>query len=435
MATQSPQWLATSRLLRRTGFGTTGAAVDAAVDRPDYLTAALAADPAADAGAQATPMPEFELLVAPGKGAGADARKTHNRAVTAQLDTLSQWWLNRMASVEQPLHEKLTLLWHNHFATSAAKVRHATLMAEQNQKLRAGALGDFRSLAYAMLTDPAMLRWLDGQQNTKKAANENLSREFIELFALGHGNGYTETDVREGARALTGWVIAKNGQASVVERRHDAGTKTVLGTSGDLDAASFCNAVLSRPESERYVAGRLWRQLASGSPPSEAALARLVGAYGTGRDLKALTAAILSDAEFVSQPSSLVNTPVEWMVGLVRSLKVPLTRTSLTMVSQTLKNLGQQPFYPPDVGGWPSGQAWLSTAGAGVRLRAAATLASSGDMSAITDAAPPDRIDAAGYLLGIGAWTDQSAAALRPLVDRPVELVAVAANTPENLTS
>src|SRR5581483_8393639 len=98
-------------------------------------------------------------------------------------------------------------LWHNHFATSAQKVRVAAYMAAQNQKLRAGSLGDFRALAYSMLTDAAMLRWLDALRCTAKAPNENLAREFMELFALGHGNGYTETDVRNGARALTGWVI------------------------------------------------------------------------------------------------------------------------------------------------------------------------------------------------------------------------------------
>lgn len=381
-------------------------------------------------------MPSFVAPAAPGKGAGTDARKAHNRALTEQMHLLSGWWLNRMVAVEQPVHEKLTLLWHNHFATSATKVRQATLMGEQNQKLRTGALGDFRSLAYAMLTDPAMLRWLDGQQNTKKAANENLSREFMELFALGHGNGYTETDVREGARALTGWVIAKNGRSALVGKRHDAGDKTVLGVTGDLDAASFCDAVLSRPESRSYVAGRLWQQLASDTPPSADALARLVDAYGDGHDLKALTLAILTDPEFASQPWSLVNTPVEWTVGLVRAVKVPIDgEPNAMLVERTMKTLGQRPFYPPDVGGWPRGQAWLSTASAGVRLRAATVLARKGDVSVVSEAAPSDRIDAAGYLLGIGAWTDRSAAALRPLINRPPELVAAAANTPENLTS
>jgi uncharacterized protein (DUF1800 family) len=425
--------MATARLLRRTGFGTTGRAVDAAVAQPDYLTAALNAHPEADPGASATPLPDFPVPAPPGKSATAATRKEYNAGVRDQMQTLSQWWLERMVSVQQPVHEKLTLLWHNHFATSARKVRAAGLMATQNQKLRTGALGDFRSLAYSMLTDPAMLRWLDGQQNTEKAANENLSREFMELFALGHGNGYTESDVREGARALTGWVI-KDGQSNLVRKRHDTGDKTVLGVTGALDAAGFCDAVLARPESPAFVAQRLWQQIASDSPPSAQALSRLVDAYGGAHDLKALTLAILTDPEFVSQPSSLVNTPVEWTVGLVRTLDVQ-ARPNGALLDQTLKALGQQPFYPPDVGGWPRGQAWLSTAAAGVRLRAATALARKGDVSIVSDAAPSDRIDAAGYLLGIGSWSDQSAAALRPLANRPPELVAAAANTPENLTS
>ncbi len=140
------------------------------------------------------------------------------------MTELSGWWLRRMVAVGQPLHEKLTLLWHNHFATSAQKVRAASHMAAQNQKLRTGSLGDFRSLAYSMLTDAAMLRWLDGQTNTAKAPNENLAREFMELFTLGHGNGYTEDDVREGARALTGWVIRRRPPADLdgpqTPRRH-----------------------------------------------------------------------------------------------------------------------------------------------------------------------------------------------------------------------
>src|ERR1700756_3177680 len=124
---------------------------------------------------------------------------------------------------------KLTLLWHNHFATSAEKVRDAAHMAAQNQKLRTLSLGDFHNLAYAMLTDAAMLRWLDAQTNTAKAPNENLAREFMELFTLGHGNGYTEDDVRAGARALTGWVIDPDGRTSMSPKRHDASAKTLFG--------------------------------------------------------------------------------------------------------------------------------------------------------------------------------------------------------------
>ena len=214
MAGQSDGWITTARVLRRTGFGVTGAQVDAvaAQNWSKYVDAALGADPEADPGAVATPMPTLPALRGPGKGASVAARKEFNRQLSGQMTELSEWWLRRMVAVQQPIHEKLTLLWHNHFATSAQKVRFAAYMAAQNQKLRSLSLGDFRTLAYAMLTDAAMLRWLDAQTNTAKAPNENLAREFMELFTLGHGNGYTEDDVRQGARALTGWVIRPTGQ-------------------------------------------------------------------------------------------------------------------------------------------------------------------------------------------------------------------------------
>src|SRR5271165_3434107 len=216
MPGQSTQWITTARVLRRAGFGVTGPEVDAAVARdwPSYVDAMLGADPDADPGAVATPIPRLEPPRAPGKGATVAARKEFGRQLSEQQRVLSDWWLSRMVSVGQPIHEKLTLLWHNHFATSAQKVRVAAFMAAQNQKLRTLSLGDFRALAYAMLTDVAMLRWLDGQSNTAKAPNENLAREFMELFALGHGDGYTEDDVRAGARALTGWVIGADDETS-----------------------------------------------------------------------------------------------------------------------------------------------------------------------------------------------------------------------------
>jgi uncharacterized protein (DUF1800 family) len=439
VAAQSPRWIATARLLRRAGFGATGVQVDAvaARDWPTYLDQALGSDPDADPGAAATPMPSLSPPgPPPGRGATAAARMGYNRALSDQMADLSRWWLSLMAAVQQPVHEKLTLLWHHHFATSARKVHLAAYMAAQNQKLRTLKLGDFGSLAYAMLTDAAMLRWLDGQRNTARAANENLAREFMELFALGHGNGYTEADVRDGARALTGWVIRADGQTSVAATRHDNTPKTVLGRTGNYDAGGFCDAVLGHPNSPRHVAGRLWQQLASDAGPSTPALNRIVTAYGPGRDLMALTKAILTDPEFMASRATIVNAPVEWLIGVVRSLQVPIdTPGRVKAVDAALKTLGQRPFYPPDVGGWPHGQAWLSTASAGVRLRTATQLAQGGDLSTVEQAAVADRVDAAGYLIGVGAWSDRTVAALKPLVTSPPQLVAAAVNTPEYLTS
>jgi uncharacterized protein (DUF1800 family) len=439
MAGQSDGWITTARVLRRTGFGVTGAQVDAvtAQNWSKYVDAALGADPDADPGAVATPMPTPPTLQGPGKGASVADRKDFNTRVTGQLTELSDWWVRRMVAVRQPVHEKLTLLWHNHFATSAEKVRSASNMAAQNHKLRTQSLGDFRTLAYSMLTDAAMMHWLDAQTSTAKSPNENLAREFMELFTLGHGNGYTEEDVRQGARALTGWVIRPaTGETMMLPKRHDHTAKTLFGVTKNFDAGGFCDAVLAQPKSAQYVAGRLWQQLASDTPPSPQALDRFATAYGPGRNLRALTHAILTDDEFVGSRAAIVNTPVEWLVGVVRTLGVSVDPPArLKMVNATLHALGQRPFYPPDVGGWPHGRVWMSTASADFRMRAASQLARAGDLSTVEDAAANDRIDAVGYLIGVGAWSDRTVKALQPLVSQPVQLVAAAVNSPEYLTS
>lgn len=437
MPGESTRWISTARGLRRAGFGVTGPEVDAALARdwPSQIDTMLGANPDADPGAIATPMPSLQAPRAPGKGATPAARKQYNGQLSEQQRALSDWWLSRMISVRQPVGEKLTLLWHNHFATSAQKVRAAAYMAAQNQKLRTPSLGNFRALAYAMLTDAAMLRWLDGQSSTARAPNENLAREFMELFTLGHDNGYTEDDVRNGARALTGWVIGADGHTSLAPKRHDGTAKTLFGQTRDFDAAGFCDAVLAQPKSAEYVAGRLWRQLASDDPPSRPALDRLVSAYGPGRNLRALTRAILTDDEFVHGRATVVNPPVEWLVGVMRALRVPLDPSTRKLADATLRALGQRPFYPPSVGGWPRGQVWLSTASAEARLRAAGRLAHAGDLSGVESAAVGDRIDAVGYLIGVGDWSDRSADALQPLVRNPPQLVAAAVNTPEYLAS
>ncbi|MCU1698702.1 MAG: hypothetical protein JWR34_4765 [Mycobacterium sp.] len=437
MSTQSVRWIATARLLRRTGFGTTGSRVDAlqGQDIGEYLDGVLGADSESDPGARATPMPDYpDVPRYPGEKADGAAKDAWNQLVDGQMADLTRWWLRRMVAVQEPIHEKLTLVWHNHFATSALKTRFACYMSAQNRTLRSLKLGDFHTLAYAMLTDAAMLSWLDGHANVAGSPNENLSREFMELFALGHGNGYTEADVREGARALTGWTDDYRGGTRLRSEKHDVGIKTVLGATGPLDAAGFCDAVLSHPNSARYVASRLWRQLASDAPPSEETLTRLVTAYGTGRDLRALTKAILTDPAFAS--ASAITMPAEWLIGVMRTLRVPVDSPETAYaIDGALTGLGQKPFYPPDVAGWPQGRVWVSTASTAAQVWAAGELAKRGDLSVIESAAPGDRVDAAGYLIGVGAWSDRSASALRAFTKNPLQLFTAAVNTPEYLTA
>lgn len=421
-------------MLRRSGFGATGREVDAVVNREwaTYLDEVLALDPAADPGAIATPMASYSTPALPASEA---TTAPFVASMLAQMQDLSGWWIRRMVAVRQPIHEKLTFVWHNHFATSAEKVVAAEFMAAQNQTLRTHALGDFRDLAYAMLTDSAMLRWLDGLGNTKEAPNENLSREFMELFVLGHNNGYTEADVREGARALTGRFDTPGNGTLLVAEHHDSGSKTILGATGPFGDTQFCDIVVAHPASARFVTSKLWRLLASDTDPSEAATARLIAAYGPDRNLKALTKAIFLDPDFAAGAGTAVVTPVDWLVGMLRSLSVPLQGpNSLTACEVVLKVMGQRPFVPPDVDGWPQGRVWLSNTSAAARVWAAERFVPMGDLSFVSDAAPGDRIDAAGYLLGIGAWSDTTVAALKPLAGSPDRLVTAAVNTPEYLT-
>ncbi|MBT0567087.1 DUF1800 domain-containing protein [Williamsia sp. CHRR-6] len=432
---RSADWIAAARTLTRLGFGTTAAEVDATLSAGlnTVVVQRLRASTASDPGAQATPPPTFTPMAPLGKSPDRASRSAAKRTAAEHTVELTRWWLHRMVTTQNPTIEKLTLLWHNHFATSAQKVRDPHAMLAQNQTLRALGRGQFRPLAYAMLTDPAMLKWLDGGKNTRRAPNENLSREFMELFALGHGAGYTESDVRDGARALTGWHITPAGTAQVRARLHDNGIKSVLGVRGDLDAAGFCDAVLDHPGSAAHVATRMWRQIASDTDPSAATLRRLTDAYGSRRDISALVNAIVGDPEFIA--TSRVRSPVEWLVGATRALSPQVQTADLTAMAFTLRQLGQLPFYPPNVGGWPAGQGWLSTAAAQTRLRAATRLASTPQNTTVVDAAPGDRIDAIAEVLGLAGFTDRTAAVLRPLISRPPSLIATALVSPEYLTA
>jgi uncharacterized protein (DUF1800 family) len=434
---QSAGWRATARLLRRTGFGTTGPAVDVAdrVGIAAHVPAILSSDPTADIGARRTPVPTFDATTPLGRSASKDEKQQRNHQIRSQLSNLTTWWIRRMVAVEEPFGEKLTFLWHNHFATAATKVRRAGWLAAQNETLRRAGRGDFRTLALAMLTDPAMLFWLDGQKNSATAPNENLSREFMELFALGHGDGYTEHDVREGARALTGWRFRSNGTAYLSTRAHDDGAKTLLGVTGNLDTTGFCDAVLSRPASPRFVAARMWSLLVSANPPSAATLDRLVTAYGNQRDLRSLLTAMLTSADFVAAYGTIVIGPVEWLIGAIRALRIPIVDDAAARkVVAVLRTLGQIPFYPPNVGGWPSGAAWLSTAAADARMQAAAALASKADLDAIRGSTAT-RVDAVAHLLGVASWSARSTAVLTEAAVDPRRLVAIALNTPEYLTN
>ncbi|HEU4546233.1 MAG TPA: DUF1800 family protein, partial [Microlunatus sp.] len=356
----------------------------------------------------------------------------------------TRWWLDRMVRADHPTRERLTWLWHGHFATSAQKVRVAALMLTQNETLRTDALGSFADLARAMVVDPALLVWLDGNDNTAKAPNENLAREFMELFALGHGR-FSEADVKEAARALTGWKIdRRTGVAKLRPKQRDDGSKTVLGRTGDLGATELVDVLLSQPASAEFVVGRLWFRLVSSQPPSAATRQKLLAAYGTDHDVTAVLRTIALSPELRDPATSLVKQPVEWVVGTARALSVvPSTLTDPRQRAKpgqgrllvALRGMGQIPFRPPSVGGWPAGAGWRTTAAAAARLGAARALTARGDLSDVVKTSTRNRTEAIRRLLGVDAVTARTADAIAAVADRPADAVALAAVSPEYVVS
>ncbi|SEF37579.1 Uncharacterized conserved protein, DUF1800 family [Amycolatopsis pretoriensis] len=424
---------AVRRLHDRLGFGPRPGDLDRGfAETRDRL---LGAGP--DAGAEATPMPDPGPPPGkPGKNADPAAKQQARKQTQAQATQAVSWWLDRMAAADLASVERLTWFWHGHFATSEQKVCSPRLMLAQNRAQRDHALGSFTDLARAMVVDPAMLLWLDGNSNKAGKPNENLSREFMELFTLGVGH-YTEDDVREAARALTGWTAKRDATgAQLVAKRHDDGVKHILGTDGDYTTQSFVDLVLSRPESAPFVAGRVWFRLVSATPPPADVLNRLVAAYGSRRDIRALLRAITDEAAFHDSATSLVKQPVEWLAGLLRALGVrpaKLEDKTRTQLLAALRGMGQVPFQPPSVGGWAAGGAWLTTSAGVARLHAAQLVAEHADLGAVAKAR--DKAAAIGDLLGVDAWSDRTRTALAGVGGNVRQLSTVAACAPEYVVS
>jgi uncharacterized protein (DUF1800 family) len=424
------------RALDRFGFGADAAQLAAARKHGWDSTVADLFRPAV--GGPDAVAPTLPLVQRPGKGATKEVKRAAALERRAQQLQIGIWWLELMVSADHGLTERMTWFWHGHFATSVQKVKSASLMLAQNQTLRADSLTSFDKLAHAMIVDPAMLVWLDGNDNKVGAANENLAREFMELFSLGHG-AYSEDDVRAAARALTGWTVKRaTGTARFVPRRHDSTTKTILGTTADVDAAGFVDLVLKQPASPGFVISRVWARLVGPLPLTTAVNDRLVAAYGPAGDITALLRAVLSEDAFRDREAGLVKQPVEWLAGLMRALGVrpaALDPKEKRALAVGLRGMGQVPFLPPSVGGWPAGAAWLTTSAALARLHAAKLVAGKADLKELTAASRLNRIAAAGQLLGVDTWTTRTRNALAAAAGDPVALVVAAAGSPEYVVS
>jgi len=371
-------------LLSRTDFGVTPAAVRA-IEGLDYASAVdrlLAhARPTT-----ATPAPNWineglksirerqreavEKIRAAGGANGAPGEKLKGvdgkplnvaRPIQEQARELRNWWIEEMIVTDQPLVERMTLFWHNHFTSSLQKVRFPPALYFQNVLFRRQALGNFATLLKAVARDPAMLIYLDGVRSVARQPNENFGRELLELFTLGEGH-YTEADIKAAARAFTGWSIdPETGSFADHFREHDGGDKTFLGQTGRFDGDDVIAILLRHPRTAETIVRKLWLEFVS-LTPDPAEVSRLAAGFrASGYEIKPLMRSIFLSAAFrdPANRAGLIKSPVDLIVGTVRVLGLPVPEK--TQLVRMLQGLGQVPFDPPNVKGWPGGESWIST--------------------------------------------------------------------------
>jgi uncharacterized protein (DUF1800 family) len=268
-----------------------------------------------------------------------------------------------MIFTPHPLRERLTCFWHNHFATSIAKVRNAVLMQRQNNLLRTHALSDFRALLTAIGKDPAMLIWLDSTINRKAKPNENYAREVMELFTLGRGH-YSETDVQEAARAFTGWFVVQD-QFKEVSRQHDDGEKNVLGRKGNWTGDDIPGILLDQPFCAEWICRKLFRHFVSETLiPTEALIAPLARAFRDSSYRVEAPLAMILRSNLFFDPSvrrRRVKSPIEFAVGTVRALEIVNPTVQAVALAESCGQMGQSLFAPPSVAGWNDGPSWINS--------------------------------------------------------------------------
>jgi uncharacterized protein (DUF1800 family) len=346
-----------AHLLRRAGFGAPPEAIDRAV---------------AD-GVEAT----VENLFDEGTDEEDAYRKTfdaiNGRILNfGEIEAEQAWWVYRMMTTRVPLREKLTLFWHGHFATGSEKVDSPRLMHGQIETIRRHAWGNVRELTLAIARDPATIVWLDGESNTKEHPNENFARELMELFTCGIGH-YTESDVREAARAFTGW-HRENADFAFQSADHDSGRKHFLGKSGRFDGGDVIDILMQQPATLQFLARKLLRFFAVPEPsePIVAAAAELLDQ--TRLDIKWLLRELFQSRYFYSPECyrTRIASPAEFTIGAIRTLDV---RWHAPEVVAFLDRMDQRLLAPPNVKGWDGEQKWINSSTWAARVDFARTIA------------------------------------------------------------
>ncbi len=295
-----------------------------------------------------------------------------------QMARLEQWWLARMISTPRPMEEKLTLLWHGHFASNDRTVRDSYLMFRQNELFRTYASSSFTALANSIIRDPAMIRFLNNDSNNKAHPNENLGRELMELFTLGVGH-YTEQDIKEGFRSLTGYGVDDH-EFRFHPRVHDDGTKTILGQTGSFDGEDFVRIILAQRQCSIWVSYKLYRHFVADIGPrpdnqTQSVIDQMADTMLSHQyEIRPVLKQILKSRHFYD-PSIIGNqikSPVQLVVGAARMLNTPINDVGI--LADAMSTMGQKLFDPPSVAGWDVGRGWINTSTLFVRQNLCAYL-------------------------------------------------------------
>jgi uncharacterized protein (DUF1800 family) len=283
------------------------------------------------------------------------------RESAAQLTRVLDWWIRTMVSTPRPLQEKLVLFWHGHFTSGFREVRSSYYLFEQNQLFRKHAAGNFRQLLLDVSADPAMVLYLNTQQNRRGKPNENYARELLELFTLGSGH-YTEKDIKEAARAFTGISIdPATGQTTFNRRQHDDGVKTFMGRSGRWGPADIIDIILAQPAAAEHLAARVWTFFAHESPPQNVVRALARTLRKNKYEIRPMLREMFASDVFYGEKARFthIKSPVELVVGTLRLLEMPPNDT--LAMNFAMRMMGQQLMQPPNVKGWDGGETWIST--------------------------------------------------------------------------
>ncbi|WP_117210320.1 DUF1800 domain-containing protein [Allorhizocola rhizosphaerae] len=415
-----------SLLLHRAGFGPTAAELTAA-RKAGYAAAlsSLVAPAGPDPGAAQTPVPDLgKDFFANRPKSTPEERAKGNDQRRAQTRQITLWWLDRMIAARHQAVEKLLFFWHGHWATSVESVRSPQLMLRQHMTLREAP--DFVAMVRQMVIDPALIWWLDGHLNTRKSPNENLARELMELFTVGIGQ-YTERDVKEAGRALTGWEVNLDlERCQFLPGRHDPEEKTILGVTSRFTAGSLVDLLLQHKATPRFIASRMWIRYGSSTiAMPKRTQENMAAAYPSPMTMLRV---LFQDDAFRASGGTLVKQPVEWFVGAMRQLGLRMSGMpdkAASSILNGLEDMGQLPFAPPNVGGWPAGTVWLTSATAQLRLDLAATIAQQAQVEKLT-------AEGLAHMLCIKSWSDRTYAAMREVKD-PRRLLVLGLASPEYL--